>query len=315
MRKFYTLLLLIVCINFPYNDILSQTTNFNDYFPMDIGNSYKFKYNYASGGGGGFEYRYATIKFSRIINSKKYYFLQTLNNKYIPYSNIWIRLDSVTGNIFRYDSTNSCINYKNDILLDSIACSINDTFRTCPSFLPVPYKCNSIGNVIFLGLNTEEKVFSASYSEYGYYYTNEKRFARNFGFVRSVNTSSGHGGSGASGFQLVGCVMNGIVYGDTAVTGINNIKSELPSSFSLHQNYPNPFNPSTKIKFDLPKGSLVKLMIYDVLGREVAVLVNEKLNPGSYEYEWNAINLPGGVYFYKLKSGNFTETRRMVLVK
>lgn len=99
------------------------------------------------------------------------------------------------------------------------------------------------------------------------------------------------------------------------VVNIQLMLSEIPYSFSLHQNYPNPFNPSTKIKFEIPKGSLVKLKIYDILGREVAELVNEKLNPGTYEYEWNGINLPSGVYFYKLQSENFVETKRMVLVK
>jgi photosystem II stability/assembly factor-like uncharacterized protein len=99
------------------------------------------------------------------------------------------------------------------------------------------------------------------------------------------------------------------------VVGINPIGGNIPQSFSLHQNYPNPFNPSTKIKFDIPKGSLVKLKIYDMLGREVATLVNEKLNPGTYEYEWNGINLPSGVYFYKIEAENFIETKRMVLIK
>ncbi len=100
---------------------------------------------------------------------------------------------------------------------------------------------------------------------------------------------------------------------DNVVYVKNN--SETITSFHLSQNYPNPFNPSTKIKFDIPKGSLVKLKIYDMLGREVAELVNDKLNPGTYEYEWNGVNLPSGVYFYKLESENFIETKRMVLVK
>lgn len=99
------------------------------------------------------------------------------------------------------------------------------------------------------------------------------------------------------------------------VTSINYSNTINISSFSLSQNYPNPFNPSTKIKFDIPKGSLVKLKIYDILGREVATLVNEKLNPGTYEYEWNGIDLSSGIYFYKLEAENFIQTKRMVLVK
>lgn len=99
------------------------------------------------------------------------------------------------------------------------------------------------------------------------------------------------------------------------IIGIKNISSEIPSSYSLHQNYPNPFNPSTFIKFDVAKSSFVILKIYDALGREVAVIVNEDLKPGTYEADWNASNYPSGVYFYKLLTDGFSETKKMLLVK
>jgi hypothetical protein len=102
--------------------------------------------------------------------------------------------------------------------------------------------------------------------------------------------------------------------------GIQPISSKVPNSYVLSQNYPNPFNPTTKIKFDLPvnvkrEASNVKLIIYDILGRDVATLVNEQLKPGSYEVEWDATNYPSGVYFYKLQTESFSETKKMVLVK
>src|SRR5207247_9828637 len=96
---------------------------------------------------------------------------------------------------------------------------------------------------------------------------------------------------------------------------VRNISQEVPKGFRLIQNYPNPFNPSTKIKFALPKGSLAKLVIYDILGREVEALVNESLKPGTYEVEWNGSNYPSGVYYYKLTAVNYIETKKMVLVK
>src|ERR1043165_5508218 len=98
---------------------------------------------------------------------------------------------------------------------------------------------------------------------------------------------------------------------------MNPISTEIPKQFSLSQNYPNPFNPTTKIRFEVPAGKSVAqtfLSMYDVLGKEVATLVNEQLKPGVYEVEWNAANYPSGVYFYKLSAGDFTETRKMVLV-
>ncbi len=99
------------------------------------------------------------------------------------------------------------------------------------------------------------------------------------------------------------------------ITGFNNISSEIPKSFSLCQNYPNPFNPTTNIKFDIPKQSFVKLVIYDMLGREVATLVNEQLKAGTYQADWNAPAFPSGVYFYKLQTESYTETKKMVLIK
>jgi len=85
--------------------------------------------------------------------------------------------------------------------------------------------------------------------------------------------------------------------------------------FSLSQNYPNPFNPTTKIYFDLNVNGNVKLEVFDVVGRNVQTLLNEYKTAGSYEVIFNASNLPGGVYFYKLSSGNWSEIKRMILLK
>jgi len=97
--------------------------------------------------------------------------------------------------------------------------------------------------------------------------------------------------------------------------GIQKISTEIPSSFSLSQNYPNPFNPITKIRFDLPKNVNVKLTIYDMLGREVETIVNEQLNAGSYEVNWEGTKYTSGVYYYRLNAGEFVETKKMILVK
>ncbi|MBV6480183.1 MAG: hypothetical protein HGGPFJEG_03035 [Ignavibacteria bacterium] len=97
--------------------------------------------------------------------------------------------------------------------------------------------------------------------------------------------------------------------------GINVISSVVPERFELFNNYPNPFNPSTNIKFDIAQNAFTELKIYDLNGKEVETLVNENLSPGSYEYNFNAVNLPSGVYFYKLKSGNYVNTKLMVLIK
>ncbi|HWA06489.1 MAG TPA: T9SS type A sorting domain-containing protein, partial [Ignavibacteria bacterium] len=99
------------------------------------------------------------------------------------------------------------------------------------------------------------------------------------------------------------------------ITAIQQTSSEVPMKFSLHQNYPNPFNPVTRIYFDIPTASFTKLIVYDQLGREVEILVSEQLTAGSYIYDWNAIDYPSGIYYYKLQAGEFSETKKMVLIK
>lgn len=97
--------------------------------------------------------------------------------------------------------------------------------------------------------------------------------------------------------------------------GINLISTAVPDKFSLGNNYPNPFNPETTIKFDIAKNTNAKLILYDSKGSEISTLVNEKLSPGNYEYKFYANNLPSGVYFYRLLTADFTETKRMILLK
>lgn len=99
------------------------------------------------------------------------------------------------------------------------------------------------------------------------------------------------------------------------VTAIQQTGTSIPESFSLSQNFPNPFNPVTSINFDIPISSFTKLTVFDQIGREVEILVNEQLSPGSYKYEWDAADFPSGIYFYKLQAGEFSETKKMVLLK
>lgn len=97
--------------------------------------------------------------------------------------------------------------------------------------------------------------------------------------------------------------------------GISDNNSSMVNNFKLSQNYPNPFNPTTQIKFDLKDNGIVKLTVYGILGREVKMLVNEYRPAGSYDVMFNANNLSSGVYFYKLQSGNFVMTKKMLLAR
>ena len=99
------------------------------------------------------------------------------------------------------------------------------------------------------------------------------------------------------------------------ITSVEEQKGKLPDNFILEQNFPNPFNPSTTIRYSIPTSDFVTLKVYDVLGNEVATLVNEEKPAGSYEVNFNASQLSSGIYFYKLQAGSFVETKKMILLR
>ena len=129
--------------------------------------------------------------------------------------------------------------------------------------------------------------------------------------VNGAWTLSIHDGAGGDqGFLKAWCVY--LEY-YTLVGGIQSVT--IPNFYALQQNYPNPFNPATKITYALPKAGNVQLKVYDIIGREVATLVNEVKQPGIYTVDFNASNLASGIYFYKMQSGDFNAVKKMVLVK
>ncbi|MBI5403004.1 MAG: T9SS type A sorting domain-containing protein [Ignavibacteriae bacterium] len=106
------------------------------------------------------------------------------------------------------------------------------------------------------------------------------------------------------------------------ISFINKTGNEIPDKYSLSQNYPNPFNPTTNIKYQITDNKFVTLKVYDILGKEIATLVNEKLNAGEYVSEFNGSGLPSGVYFYRLsvedplrQMVDFSETKKMLMIK
>jgi hypothetical protein len=174
--------------------------------------------------------------------------------------------------------------------------------------LPLPFKSNSIVYVKSgsdfkkFGISTELETYSIPSVSPGNYDV----------YVNRIGYTS------ASRNIVVGTVnidtLN-FTLDTTSLIGIKNISSGVPKNFALKQNYPNPFNPVTKIKFDLAKSGFVGLSIFNVLGQEVQILVNDELKAGEYEVTFDALRLASGVYFYRLNTDDFSETRKMVLVK
>lgn len=122
--------------------------------------------------------------------------------------------------------------------------------------------------------------------------------------------------SGDAAFAYAGSASNNVYFDrEDWVSSVNQSDNKIPESYTLFQNYPNPFNPSTAIKYSIPTESFVNVKVYNLIGQEVAELVNQQQQVGNYEISFEANNLPSGIYFYSIKAGNFAETKKMMLVK
>ncbi|MBK8981123.1 MAG: T9SS type A sorting domain-containing protein [Ignavibacteria bacterium] len=300
-------LILILFIFFYSNQLKAVDTSAIKYFPLSVGNYYSYLVTDRSGSNVNYYMSRGEITKDTMIGNKKYFFL---SNFPYHYYNKWVRLDSSTGSLYQYDTSNSCPFYQYEWLLDSFAVRLNDTLGNCS----IPFTCADTSDVtIFNNYQTKNKTFRYFILGGQSGPLSARSFAKDFGL-----TSYGEGYTfGSVLYQLKGCRINGVIYGDTnSVIGITNLGLEIPASFKLYQNYPNPFNPETKIRFDVSKFSKVSLTVYDILGNEIETLVNENLAEGSYEAGWNGSGLPSGLYFYRMSiNGEITVTRKMMLVK
>ncbi len=306
-HRFFLLTVLFFAINFPS---FSQDTSSARYFPLNIGNVWV--YYIQSFPPSAFPYVIYKIEGDTIINSIKYFSYN--GYKISRISSQWVRYDSAKGNLLVYNSAGGCSAYANDKILDSLASAPGNTIH-CQYLAFFTSICLSESNVTLFGnYATQKKDFEHDGLIYGI-----TVYAKNFGII---STCSGDPPPCSAYSTLTGCIINGVVYGDTTLTGINQRSSSAPVEFSLSQNYPNPFNPRTIINYELPASrqggtitNFVKIKVFDALGKEVATLVNENQNSGSYSVEFSDEGLPSGIYFYKLETGDFTETKRMVLLK
>jgi hypothetical protein len=132
--------------------------------------------------------------------------------------------------------------------------------------------------------------------------------------INGTFNETGDQASGTWSAVIYGTTCSGN-WGPATVVSVEKVASGIPEQFALGQNYPNPFNSSTTIKFALPTASHVSIKVHDVLGLEVATLVDKDLPPGQYSTTWNAANVPSGVYLYRIQAGDFVQTRKLILLK
>jgi len=301
MKSLFYYISLIVFILMIQNSVYSQMN-----FPLQVGN--KFVYycvqGYTYPGGGNTDYyktSHRVLKDS-IFNSHKYFLMNAYPNQG---NNIWVRFDTLSKSILKFDSANTCPYYFKEKLIDSLG-MLSGTANSCSGYIFDWVRIDTIYNKIGM---------TKAFHRGGYSDGKLIKYNSNFGII-SFESHSHMGTYGSDLYaNMTGCFINGIKYGDTATTYINTISTNIPKEFKLSQNYPNPFNPMTNVKFSIVKAGDVKIVVYDVMGREVQTLVNERLGAGTYEVKFDGSMLTSGVYFYRLTTAGFAETKRMLLIK
>lgn len=250
---------------------------------------------------------------------------------------------SFGGNGGVYRSINSGLNWVRTLVDINIYClaendslvyagAVDDTSRTGGVYVSTNYGLNWVrssldsvpvmtlfayGNNVFAGV---DNTYYPGFTEYPGFWVSTNRgqtwSKKNDGFASLM-----------SNVPVVAiAVLNNVVFTALSgggiyqrpvsqVIGIRNISKSIPNEYKLEQNYPNPFNSMTNIKFQVASSKFIKLVVFDLLGREMAVILNENMKAGIYEYSFNAGNLSSGVYFYKLTAGNYSELKKMILIK
>ncbi len=188
-----------------------------------------------------------------------------------------------------------------------------NTWGLTPVVNTTIYALENHNNVIFAGVSDINNFYYSTNYGLSWISKNDGLLDIEYSSVRTIHIANDYIFIGVSNSDYDGVYRRPI----SEIISVQQISENIPVNFSLSQNYPNPFNPSTKIKFDISGSTGVQtfLYVFDELGREVKVLVDEMLKPGPYEADFNGTSYPSGVYYYKLLAGNFSETRKMVLVK
>lgn len=271
-----------------YGDLLAkrQKIDWSEFYPLHIGDFWKYQ-----GKDGVFEtITYVNvIKDTLMLDGEFYKMIHTQNygGPYPGEGTTFERLDSISNSVKQWNTSKgkAIIKYK-------FSSCLGDTF--------------SMGDNYFVFRFDDKNYDEIHYFQYpdliylGYY------FGRGLGLTQRTIEGGGD--------IIVGAVIDGKVFGDTTTTSIDE-EFDISNNFELHQNYPNPFNPVTIIKYTLKDAGLVKIKVYNILGSEVAELVNEMKEAGYHSAEFNASNLPSGVYIYTMQVNGFSSSNKMLLLK
>jgi len=278
-----------------------------NYYPLAIGNQWQYRVHYVVNNSNLDTTYYSLFTVERDTVMPNGYQYQVIES---DSETKYVHIDSATACVYEYE-----YDLTRGLKTDSLLCSEGDWFGR-DSY------CELIDTATILNYKTWIMVIDRPWPDISENHT----LAMDIGMVyQEITTTMGFGTNKTS--TLVYAKIDGTEFGEL-VTTVNEVSNEI-NSFTLHQNYPNPFNPSTTIKFTVAespipggdgRGGLVTLKVYDVLGNEIATLVNEELPAGEYEVEFYIRGLihqtlPSGIYFYQLKAGHFIETKKMLLLK
>ena len=269
-------------------------------FPLKLGNSWTTRdFFYRP------DYKKTVVDSNIIINDNKYFKIQSLNGgtpitEFIYYARL--RED---GYFVAFDS----VNLRERIYFKENP-TIGDYWYNEDSFgFKNHYTVVDTGNYLIFGRSTKcflVFVTDSMLSDDEYYWSED------FGLLQYTAEDPSAGNL----YLLSGCVIDGIVYGDTSLTIVSVDDPDPPlKEYVLKQNYPNPFNPVTNITFYIPVRTNVQLKIYDILGNEVAQIVNGEEDAGNHQVVFDGSKLSSGIYFYKLIAGSHVETKKMILIK
>ena len=232
-----------------------------------------------------------------------YTYKTIISNIYMEQPLYYLRVDTPTANVYRYES----YPYPHDVLLDSLRAEVGDSYISEGGTI---IECIGADTVNVFGIPRLVKHFHVNFIPGAEY-----NLAYGLGRIELLNYRDD------ACYPVLDYIYDDLVYSKIDGREYGNYTNVVeqrklgPFMFELGQNYPNPFNPSTTIQYEIPKSGMVIIKVYDVIGREVKTLVNQYQNIGMHEINFNAGNLSSGVYYYQLRAGNFISTKKMILLK
>lgn len=293
MKTYIGILLfaLSVCANAQIDSAVS-------FYPLQTGNVWQYWYHYQIKNTNQHDSSYVMAKVvaDTLMPNGKWY--KIIDGKILGAMRTrYQRVDSLTACVYSYYYDGS------DVLTDSLQARRQDRFG-------MGFRCINVDTVPVFGIVAIRKEFAGNLTPSPYL-----TIAQGIGIVKAVTSVDNpvYPVVDAYTYDLVYAKIGGKEYG--ALTTVRSQEKSIPTSFGLEQNFPNPFNSSTKICLSIPCDGLVQLKVYSALGQQVATLISQELSRGFHEISWDASKVPTGVYFYRLMSGVFTETKRLIVLK